>query len=91
MSHQLVGKQLIMSHLSVGPQLLLCHFHESVQKVLVDLLLDVYPAGCETDLSLVDKGRPDHGRETLVKVRIFASILPSQLRNNEQRENQYSM
>ena len=79
----------------VKPQLLLCHFHESVQKVLVDFLLDVYPAGCETDLSLVDEGRPDHGRETLGKVRVFenyASILPSQLRNNEQREKiSYSM
>ena len=87
MGHQLVGKELIK------PQLLLCHFHESVQKVLVDFLLDVYPAGCETDLSLVGEGRPDHGRETLVEVRVFenyASILPSQLRNNEKIMNRES-
>ena len=88
MGHQLVGKELILNG-GIKPQLIFCHFHESVQKVLVDFLLDIilYPAGCETDLFLVDEGRPDHGRETLVEVRVFenyASILPSQLRKNEQ-------
>ena len=36
-------------------QNVLCHFDESVQKVLEDSLLYVYPAGGEADLSLVDE------------------------------------
>ena len=43
---------------------------ESLKKVLEDSLLDVDPAGGEADLSLVDEGRSDHGRHTLVQVRV---------------------